>query len=250
LVLRFIGLLSLSLLLFALGGDSSFAKSSNQKIKSNIHIIFDFSNSYFTKEKENNNKNRAVLRKTFEVVKLVQKKVLKPVIIQLFGITEVSQSNKVLCEIKMCKKSLFKNKKNKGDCIRKQETLDRYLEKACLPEIMRQKQAYGTDILGAIDKSKRIATAQGMDGDQTLIILSDFTEFRKIGMPAPEVNLKEYHILLVYRSHEQKEGTAERILPEEEVKKYSKILKAAKAENVFFVAEEADFVANAAGKLH
>ena len=116
---------------------------------------------------------------------------------------------------------------------------------------MAQKPEGGTDITGAIEKSVRVARAQSPDGDQTMIILSDFIEWRG-NLPTPKYKLNDFHILLVYRAHPRNELTKEWVLPDEEVKKHSNKLKSIGAEKVIYVPEEADFgvEGSAAGGIH
>ena len=223
------------------------AQSTKDKIKSNIHVIVDLSDSYY--RKETRARNQKVLKKTFDAVKLIQKKVSKPAIIQTFGITEISQETPTLCNLKLCRKTLFT--KNKGtDCVDNPKVLEAYLSQACMKSIMSQRSRPATDIIGAIDKSVRIARSQGLDGDQTLIILSDFIEFRIKELPTPTFRLDGYHVLLVYRAQLKSDVNKEFLLPEEEVKKYASFLEKTGAQNVVYISDEsADFI-DAADKIH
>ena len=166
----------------------------------------------------------------------------------MFGITEISQTVPVLCEVKLCRKTIFTS--NQGtDCLPDLDVIDDYF-KVCTKNIMNQKPRGGTDIIGAIDKSVRVAKSQGMDGEQTLIILSDFMEYRIKELPTPTFSLENYHVLLVYRVQLASDVTKEFVLPEDEVKKYAAFLESTGARNVVVVFDESDFSIHASDQIH
>jgi hypothetical protein len=211
----------------------------DSKIKSNVHILFDLSTSYFNKEYRDRNKK--VLKKSFNLVKQVFKRIGSPVKFQVLPITAYSNQSEILCETTFCKKSLFGKKlgeKKEPVCI-KEKALESFFS-ACVRTLMARKPEEATDITGAIDKSVRIARAQSPDGYQTMVILSDFIEWRE-GLPTPKFKLNDFHILLVYRSPPMHEFTKKLLLPEEEAKKYKRKLKGFGATKVIYVPEEADF---------
>ena len=212
------------------------ANAAEKKIGSNVHILFDLSSSYFNKEYQKQNKR--VLNKSFDVYKILSKRILNPIKFQVFVITESSNENAIMCDFTSCKTSLFGKKEKDASC----QHVDalKKLFAICIKKIMSQNPKPGTDITGAIDLSARIARDQSPDGDQTIIILSDFIEDRG-DLPAPNLKLNDFEILLVYRDGTDKIiGKSPRLPGEAAIKFASKLMKLG-AEKVIYVDERSDF---------
>ena len=224
--------------------DGPVRASERGKLKSNVHILFDLSTSYFNPDFKKRNTNN--LKKTFDLITTLSKRIMKPAIIQAIPIQEFSgYSNELLCDIKICKKSLFKKKSNCPTI----KVLKKQVFPSCIKKIMKSPPGQATDIIGAIEKSVRLSRTQAPDGDQTMIILSDFLEWRGKEIPIPKVNLEDFHILLIYRAQLQHEITKNLMLPGEEARKYAEKLKTYGAENVVIADEQANF-SNLVERLH
>jgi hypothetical protein len=236
-------ILTIATLFFA----TTFAEAKNQKIRSNVQILVDLSNSYFGPPFRSY--NREALRKTFDVVEGLLKYLPKRAIIQVIGISESSQDDDIICSASVCKKSLFGRKKNTTQsCIAEPSRWKSIAAAGCVRAVLKKNPAMGTDITGAIDKAVRGARAQAKDSDNILIILSDFYEYRSKQLKLPKINLDGFSVLLIYRTVLKTE-TGDISLPEGQAKIWKKKLKGIGADKVLIVPEEFDFVARAIDEL-
>ena len=228
------------------------AYADDEDIETNIHLLMDLSTSYYGKGTIAENKR--ALKESFKVIRNIAKSDIdRPAIIQVLGITEESAGQKLICEARLAKGKIFKRKNNNSDVVseafNKPKQLYAYLMEQCLPHILDQEPRGGTDISGALDKSVRIAKSQAPYGDNVLIVHSDFFEYRNKSLKMPDINLKGFHVLLVYRAEFQNKYDGEIINVDEAVNSWRKSMKSMGAEKIVIVSDESRFASFATDEL-
>jgi len=170
-------------------------------LKSNVIVLMDFSNSYFTPDRI----KLAIpdnFRKLSEAIGSKNDGPDKPALVQLLPITGVSQNGRAMCEFVLLRKKLFGGKKNAcgsfdpAMCSEKVSYFKDFMQGQCSKKVLRTREATATDISGALSVASQIGQSQG-DGDKFLVIFSDMFEYRDQRLPVGKINLGGFHILVV-----------------------------------------------------
>jgi len=170
-------------------------------LKSNVIVLMDFSNSYFTPERikvaipDN-------FRKLSEAIGSKNDGPDKPALIQLLPITGISQSGRAICEYVLLRKKLFGGKKKSCGsfddtmCSANVSYFKDFMEGQCSKKVLLTREAKATDISGALSLASQIGQSQGA-GDKFLVIFSDMFEYRNPKLPVGKIRLDGFHVLVV-----------------------------------------------------
>ena len=170
-------------------------------LKSNVIVLMDFSNSYFTPDRI----KLAIpdnFRKLAEAIGSKNDGPDKPSLIQLLPITGVSQSGRAVCEYVLLRKKLFGDKKkscgsfDETMCSAKVSYFKDFMRGQCSKKVLMTREAKATDISGALSLASQIGQSQG-DGDKFLVIFSDMFEYRNPKLPVGKIRLDGFHVLVV-----------------------------------------------------
>ena len=211
-------------------------------LKSNILILMDYSNSYYTPERE------AKIEKNFvkigDAIVKSKKSPKKPTLIQILPINDFSQREDPICEYLLLRKGIGTLSTSKcGDrsyCSSSKDKFRDYMSIACKKLVFDKPQSKSTDISGALSLASQIGNSQ-TDNTKYLIFFSDMFEFRDSKIPVSQIDLENFKILVVCSSEafEFKSGKTEFCMDtqEEWKSKFSEL----GAEEVFFVLETGEW---------
>ena len=188
----------LSFLFFAV----NLANPANARdLESNVVVLFDFSNSYYTPERAKSEIPNNV-KKLANALGSKRNGPKTPALIQVLPINEKSEIERPICEYKLLRKKLLGGKKNNcGDfdeayCSAKTKELKEYIKDECSDLITAMPAKNATDISGALALTSQIISGQAAD-DAYIIIFSDMFEFRVKDLPVSKINLNGAKVLVV-----------------------------------------------------
>lgn len=170
-------------------------------LKSNVIVLMDFSNSYFTTERLKS----AIpdnFKKLSEAIGSKRDGPDKPSLIQVLPITGLSQQGRPICEYVMLRKNLFVGTKSdcgiysEALCSNKLNDFKDFMSNQCSKRVTGSREAAATDISGALGLASQIGQSQG-GSDKFLIVFSDMFEFRDPKLPVSKINLNSFHVLVV-----------------------------------------------------
>ena len=171
------------------------------KLKSNVIVLMDFSNSYFTPER----KDSAIPRNIRMLASLIADKNYgpkKPTLVQILPITDLSEQGRPVCEFVLHRKKLLGNKKPKcgpfdqSFCSADPEQFMTYMTEECSITVQRFKESNSTDISGALSLAGQLGQSQARKG-RFLVIFSDMFEYRDPQIPISKVDLNGFDVLVV-----------------------------------------------------
>ena len=196
-MLRNFSILVSALLFLVVGSSTTIARD----LESNVIVLFDFSNSYFTPERINS-EIPDNLKKLANAVGSKRNGPKAPSIIQVLPINETSEIERPICEYKLLRKKLLGGrKKNCGDfddefCSAKTRELKEYIKEDCTELITSRPAENATDISGALALTSQLISGQAAD-DAFIIIFSDMFEYRNKELPVSKINLEGAKVLVV-----------------------------------------------------
>ena len=196
-MLRKFSLLLSTLFLVIVGSSAAISRD----LESNVIVLFDFSNSYFTSERAQS-EIPDNLKKLANAVGSKRNGPKAPAIIQVLPINETSEIERPICEYKLLRKKLLGGrKKNCGDfddefCSAKTKELKEYIKEDCAELITSRPAENATDISGALALSSQLISGQAAD-DAYIIIFSDMFEYRNKELPVSKINLTGAKVLVV-----------------------------------------------------
>lgn len=229
----FIGVLLLSCLFWV-----SHAQA--LKLKSNVIILMDFSNSYFTPDR----KDFAIPRNIRMLASLIADKnegPKKPTLVQILPITDLSEQGRPVCEFVLHRKKLLGNKKPKcgpfdqNFCSADPDQFMTYMTEECSISVQRFKESNSTDISGALSLAGQLGQSQARKGHY-LVIFSDMFEYRDPQIPVSKVDLDGFDVLVVCGADLNNEAEALKFCRGTE-KEWASQLKSLGADSVTYVLE-------------
>ena len=210
------------------------------KLKSNVIILMDFSNSYFTAER----KDTAIPRNIRMLASLIADKndgPKKPALVQILPITDLSEQGRPVCEFVLQRKKLLGNKKPKcgpfdqNFCSADSGQFMTYMTEECTISVQRFKEFSSTDISGALSLAGQLGQSQARKG-RFLVIFSDMFEYRDPQIPVSKVDLEGFDVLVVCGADLNNEANALKFCRGTE-KEWANQLKSLGAESVTYVLE-------------
>ena len=209
-------------------------------LKSNVIILLDFSNSYFTPDR----KNAAIPRNIRMLAGLIADKKngpKKPSLVQILPITDLSEQGQPLCEFVLQRKKLLGNKKPKCGpfdrdfCSADPDQFLTYMTEECTIKAQRFQVSNSTDISGALSLTGQLGQSQARKG-RFMVILSDMFEYRDPQIPVSKVDLDGFDVLVVCGADLNNEADALKFCRSTE-SDWSKQLTSLGAESVEYVLE-------------
>lgn len=187
------------LVIFSIQFSTSTAQALD--LRSNVIILMDFSNSYFTEERIRNAIPENI-RKLSILIADKKDGPKKPALIQILPISTISEQERPVCEFVLQRQSLLGNKKprcgpfDESFCSADQDKFMTFMTEECSISIQRFKQANNTDISGALSLAGQLGQSQVGKG-RYLVIFSDMFEYRNPQIPISKVNLDGFKVLVV-----------------------------------------------------
>lgn len=171
------------------------------ELNSNVIVLFDFSNSYFTPERL---KSRIPnnIKQLSSAISDKREGPKVPSLIQVLPINTFSEVSGPICEYKLLRKKLLGGKKKKcgsvpdSHCSKKRSELREYIKDQCAQIISSTKSENATDISGSLALASQLIEGQSAD-DSYIIIFSDMFEFRVKELPVSKINLNGARVLVV-----------------------------------------------------
>ena len=170
-------------------------------LESNVIVLFDFSNSYYTPERAKSEIPNN-LKKLSTALGSKRNGPKAPAIIQVLPINETSEIERPICEYKLLRKKLLGGRKkdcgdfDDGFCSAKTRDLKDYIRDDCTEIITSSPAENATDISGALALTSQLIAGQSAD-DAYVIIFSDMFEFRNKDLPVSKINLEGAKVLVV-----------------------------------------------------
>ena len=230
----------LSRIAFVLLASFLWTASDSPSLKSNVIILLDFSNSYFTPDR----KNAAIPRNIRMLAGLIADKKngpKKPSLVQILPITDLSEQGQPLCEFVLQRKKLLGNKKPKCGpfdrdfCSADPDQFLTYMTEECTIKAQRFQVSNSTDISGALSLAGQLGQSQARKG-RFMVILSDMFEYRDPQIPVSKVDLDGFDVLVVCGADLNNEADALKFCRSTE-SDWSKQLTSLGAESVEYVLE-------------
>tara|TARA_B110000503_G_scaffold104120_1_gene155369 strand:+ start:827 stop:1576 length:750 start_codon:yes stop_codon:yes gene_type:complete len=173
-----------------------------RELKSNVIVLVDFSNSYYTPDRKKIDIPQNI-KKLTNIIASKRNGPKKPSLIQLLPIDSLSQQGKPICEYMLARKGLMMGSSekscenyNEGHCSTKPKLFKSYMNKICKKYINSTPVSGQTDIQGALSLASQLGTSQ-TDATKYLVIFSDMFEYRNSKIPVTKVNLTNFHVLVV-----------------------------------------------------
>jgi hypothetical protein len=177
----------------------------DDKLKSSVFILLDYSTSYYhpnrmaTIEGNIRNLTTALTEKSSGLKTTA--------LVQVLPITEISQQARPICEFKLLRKKRINigQKKNRCGsmeerrCSDNQKKFKIYLNDICAKTLLSREHAKATDISGSLSIVSQLAKAQA-DGGKYLIILSDMFEYRIDEISVSRIDLSGFNVMVVCHS--------------------------------------------------
>ena len=176
---------------------SGFAR----ELKSNVIVLLDFSNSYFTEDRIQNEIPRNI-KQISELIASDNDGPKKPSLIQVLPINSISEVAKPICEYRIQRKKLIGGKdKDCGTlddafCSAKEEEFLSYINEDCMARVQKITADTATDISGALALASQIGISQ-TEESRYLVIFSDMFEYRHENLPVSQIDLSGFNILVV-----------------------------------------------------
>lgn len=170
-------------------------------LESNVIVLFDFSNSYFTPERAQSD----ILNNVKQLANAVGSKrdgPRAPALFQVLPISEKSEIERPICEYKLLRKKLLGGKRNDcgnfddAMCSSKTSEIKEYIKDECSELITSTPSTNATDISGALALTSQLISGQAAD-DAYIIIFSDMFEYRVKDLPVSKINLSGANVLVV-----------------------------------------------------
>lgn len=178
-----------------------FTSANAKELKSNVLVLLDFSNSYFTEDRIPN----VIPDNIMQLSELIANKKdgpKRPSLIQILPINSVSEVSRPICEFRIQKKKLIGKKDtdcgsiDEAFCSAKTKLFLTHMEEECIERIKKNKEDNATDISGALALASQMGIAQ-TDESRYLIIFSDMYEYRHKELPVSKIDLSGFHVLVV-----------------------------------------------------
>jgi hypothetical protein len=222
-------------------------------LKSNVIILMDFSNSYFTKSRLKKT-IPSNFKKIAEVIGSKKNGPKRPSLVQVFPINDKSQEGQPVCEFLLLRKKLIGggNKKKKCEpfkeslCSSKVKYFKNYINKQCVALIKKVPEFNATDISGALSLAASVSESQ-TDKSKYMVIFSDMFEYRDDKIPVTKINLKGFHVFVVCGGevNEEDKSGAKEFCQDSEVT-WKPLLKKMGAKSVKYVLETGNWNLKAA----
>lgn len=201
-----------------------------QEPQSQVFILFDLSSSYF----ETGSKDVAKsFRKIASVVLSKERGPIRPSLIHVLPIGDISQTQDAICEAEMPASSRFRRSVEcssgliclPDDAIAKQWFSD------CANKITKMSVQGTTDISGALSLASQL-TLRENSVEPFMFVLSDMFEYRNKEVPVSKIRLDDFEIVILCGSQLNSEGTEPQYCLDTVDTKWRKQLKALGANNV------------------
>lgn len=188
--------LFLTAVLFCFMSSASYAN----ELKSNVFLLVDFSNSYFTPERIESRIQRNI-EQFSSAVSSKRDGPKRPTLIQVLPINALSEVSAPICEYKLLRKRLLGGKKKCGAfpdafCSTDLSELQEYLDDECSEIVLSTPVEYATDISGALALTSQLIDSQEAN-DSYIVIFSDMFEYRLENLPLSKIDLKGAKVLVV-----------------------------------------------------
>ena len=214
-------------------------------LKSNVIILLDFSNSYFTSERA----SEIIPDNIRDIAKLIGNKrngPKRPALIQLLPIDSASEIARPYCTYRLQKKKLIGGADkdcggvDEAFCSSKSKNFISYMDEACIERIKKNKEDNATDISGALALSSQIGRSQ-TDGSKYLVIFSDMFEYRYEELPVSKIDLTDFNILVVCGGFFNTEQDSSKLCMADQDSWKSRFAELG-AKNVYYTIEAGDWI--------
>ena len=171
-------------------------------LKSNVIILLDLSNSYFTPDRmEDRIKDN--IDQLSELIANKKDGPKRPSLIQVLPITGLSETEKPICEYLLHRRDILgKPPKcgsfNEAFCSDKPDYFKTYMTEECSRIIANSEAWNRTDITGALSLAGQLGQSQTRKRkNRYLIIFSDMFEYRDPEIPVSKVDLAGFDVLVI-----------------------------------------------------
>ncbi|WP_415390283.1 hypothetical protein [Porticoccus sp. Uisw_050_02] len=190
-----------AIVVFFIGIFSFVSSGLARDLESNVIVLMDFSNSYFTPDRV----KKEIPRNINTLAGLIASKAdgpKKPSLIQVLPIHSKSETSGAVCEFRIQRKKLVGRKDkdcgavDEDFCSDSIEEFESYLKEDCVERIVKNKVDDQTDISGALALASQLGLSQ-TDKAKYLVIFSDMMEYRTADNPFSKIDLSGFNILVV-----------------------------------------------------
>lgn len=232
--MRLLAALAISVGLYAAGHTCAHAANA-KSAKSLVVVLVDLSATWHTEG--SNPVNTRILSLVGKDIVRSSRRMGSPILVRYQPIADFSANRWPLCEA-MYSPSLFAASRGSqsDSAIRTKEGLLDYLVDDCVRLVLAQRPMMNTDIVGALKAVEMIAAHSGFS-NRNVILLSDMVDDVPPEIVRPDVNLRGFTVVVVYRTLDKDLRDPRKL--QDRIKQWEQSFLKAGAQNSVFIAEQA-----------